>query len=418
MKISEYNIVKKIKNKGYLILNTLFLSLVFIDKKDYKDFISLNSQNKNFETWKNQHIITSIVDEYSDAYKSIYASMPRDKQIITIYTTTACNARCFYCFEKGIKPLTIKKEDCKKLSTAIINSNTAKNLHITWFGGEPLLNTYAIDEITKQLKSYCIKNGIKYTSSIITNASLVNTEIAKKMRDDWNIKSVQVTLDGCEKKYNKIKNYADNSDFKKVIKNIKTLTNYIKKPTIRINFDKHNLKDTLKLVKYLYNENLRSDKIYIYFAPITSNKGNDRSKKELNKQYKKIFKTLIKYGYLKDFNYFHFHFAREHCQAENPICYCLFPNGNVAKCQREKPSMSQISIYEKDFLQKLNQSWKDFSKKKNIEECKNCKARPLCAGGCKIHNYQNLTKNHCDVCFMYKDCFDAILTAMSKIYLK
>ncbi|MBE7074778.1 MAG: radical SAM protein [Clostridiales bacterium] len=416
MRTSNYNLVKKIKNKGYLVFNTLFQSLVFVSKADYSDFVNCNQNNINYETWKSEHLITNLNDEYKQTYTKMYGN-ENDKQILTIYTTTACNARCAYCFEKGITPITIKKEDCKKLAKSIIGNINAKWLHITWFGGEPLINTYAIEEITKLVKEHCEKNNIKYTASIITNGSLITKEIANKMQNEWEFKAVQITLDGLEKTYNKIKGYADGSNFNKVINNIKILTKIGQKVTIRVNFDKNNLKNALKLVRFLNKQQLTSDKINIYFAPITTTKGNDKTKKELNKQYNKIFNKLIKYGYLKNLNYFHFHLARYHCQAEQPNCFCLFPNGKTSKCQREKPEHSKISIYDDNFLQKLNLQWNTNCKNKNFDECKTCKSLPHCQGGCKIKNYEYLTKNHCDVCYMYKDAMPAILNALAKIYL-
>lgn len=416
---SKYNICKKIGNKGYLVFNTLHQNLMFINKKDFADFENENKANPNYPEWLDEGLLgENLVDEYLQKYQQIFTKNNKKRQILTIFTTTACNARCFYCFEKGIQTLSINPKEIDNLSQAIIKSINAEWLHITWFGGEPLLFANAIDQLTENIKTYCDNNNIKYTASIITNGSLINDDIKQKMHSKWNIVSTQITLDGLEKKYNKIKAYVDGSDFKKVVQNIKLISSPEYKTTIRINFDKHNLNNCLKLVKYLYKNGLTNDKVFIYFSPITTNKGNDKSKKLINNQFKKIFKVLFKYGYIKGLQYFNFYLAEHHCQAEQPNSYCLFPNGTLTKCQRQKPQSSNISIYDEGFLQKLNAAWNSFEVSKQDEKCNDCKMMPLCRGGCKINDFTKLTKNHCDRCYVYSDAFDAILDILAKIYLK
>lgn len=415
---SKYNIIRKIGNKGYLIFNTLHQNLVFINKCDYEDFEKETKTNPNYPEWINEGLLgNNLENEYFDKYQQVYSKKDKKRQVLTIFTTTACNARCAYCFEQGIKTMSMDLKNIEKLSQAIINSINSDWLHITWFGGEPLLFANTIDKLTQDIKTYCENNNIKYTASIITNGSLINDDIKQKMHSKWNIVSTQITLDGLAKKYNKIKAYVDNSDFEKVINNIKLIASKKHKVTIRINFDKHNLTNCLKLVKFLYKNDLKSDKVFIYFSPITTTKGNDKSKKLINNQYKKIFKVLIKYNYLKNLQYFNFYLAEHHCQAEQPNSYCLFPNGIVTKCQRQKPQISNISIYDDNFLNKLNNDWQNYENSKQNAKCQDCISLPLCKGGCKINDFSKLTKNHCDRCFVYSDAFDAVLFALQKIYL-
>lgn len=415
---SKYNIIKKIKNKGYLVFNTLYQNLIFIQKEDFADFQNESKNNKNYKDWIDEGIIINDKnDENLQKLHEKHLKNSKKRQIITLFVTTACNARCSYCFEQGVQTLTINPKDVEKMSQAVIKAIDTDWLHITWFGGEPLLFPNIIDELTKRIKSHCENAGIKYTASIITNGSLITQDIKNKMYSDWNIVATQITLDGLAKKYNKIKAYVDDSNFNKVIDNIKLIASPNHKVNIRINFDKNNLKDCLKLVKYLHKNGLTSEKIYIYFAPITTALGNDKSQKLLNSQFNKIFNTLFKYGYIKSLKYFNFHLAEYHCQAEQPKSFCLFPNGIVTKCQRAKPQFSDISIYQEDFLNKLTLTWEEFTSKKQDKKCKDCKIMPLCKGGCKIHDFKNFQKNHCDRCYVYSDAFDAVLNVLAKIYL-
>lgn len=411
MKHSFYNIIYKVKKRGYLIFNTLNQVLVFISYNDYSDFLEMNIQNPNYIDWVNQGLIVDKnTNEYQEKLNKLNVNCG---QIITLFTTTTCNARCDYCFESGIKTLYMTESQAQQIAHQIIKSISANRLHISWFGGEPLLNTKAIDTITSIIKPYCETNNIKYTASVITNGSLIDNEIISKIKNDWNVLSVQITLDGTKKKYNKIKNYADKSNFDKVINNIKRLSEQ-QRVTIRVNFNKNNLRNCLKLVKYLNKIGLTREKIYLYFAPISF---SFKNKNELNKLYKKIFFDLVKYGYIKSLSYFNFHLAKTHCQADQPNSFCIFPNGNVSKCQRERPEFSTVSIFEDNWLNKLNNNFTN-QKEINNFECNKCKILPLCCYGCKIQDQNILTKYHCERCFMYADCMPAIMECLEKIYLK
>lgn len=167
----------------------------------------------------------------------------------------------------------------------------------------------------------------------------------------------------------------------------------------------------------MHDNELKNDKVYIYFHPVTGEGDKDTDK--LTDQYRGIFNTLYEYVYITSISYFNMHFSVNHCQAENDLSYCVFPNGNVAKCQREKPEISKHSVFEENFLEKLNSSWKSehFIEDESVH-CQNCISYPLCKGGCKIHDLSKLTKMHCDRCYIYHGCYEAILEYLVKIYSK
>ena len=415
MKLSKYNIIKKIDDKGYLVFNTLYCSLVLIRPSDYEDFININPYNKLFEVWKKEKLITDLDDEYSNFLSG--KNLDEKMQILTIFTTTACNARCEYCFEQGIKPMIMTRDIAQKIAYKIIDNIRTNKLHITWFGGEPLLNTSAIDIITNIVKPFCIKNNIKFTSSIITNGSLINDDITKKMVEKWEIKAIQISFDGIYDDYNNIKKYVDKSDFNKVVSNIKKLVEAKLNINIRVNFSKQNFSNTIKVIKFFYDNNLFSNKINIYFAPI-SGETNYVKKSEISKMYDMIFEQLYLYGYLKNIKYFHFNFSMHHCQAGSKYSYSIFPDGKIAKCQRERPECSSVSIFDDDFLTELNNDWIAKTGEDSTKVCQNCAILPICGYGCRINNFETVSKMHCSKCYMYKDAFDSIIKILGKCYIK
>ena len=137
-----------------------------------------------------------------------------------IFTTTACNARCYYCFEHGYVPVTMTEETARK-AAEYIEAHANGEVTLTWFGGEPLVNTKAIDSIT----AYLAERGISFRSHIVTNAWLFTPELIQRAKKQWHLENAQITLDGTRENYNRIKAYVngDADDYSRVLGNIKAL---------------------------------------------------------------------------------------------------------------------------------------------------------------------------------------------------
>ncbi|MCQ2234492.1 MAG: 4Fe-4S cluster-binding domain-containing protein [Paludibacteraceae bacterium] len=136
----------------------------------------------------------------------------------TIFSTSDCNARCFYCFEKGAQRNDMSPKTALDVANFITKKCNGNKVVLRWFGGEPLLNTKAMDIICETLKN----NSIEFTSTMISNGSLFNNSNVTKAKNLWNLKGVQITLDGTKNVYQKAKSYvnSDGKEYDKVIENI------------------------------------------------------------------------------------------------------------------------------------------------------------------------------------------------------
>ena len=183
----------------------------------------------------------------------------------TILPTTACNARCIYCYEEGMKPVTMTDEVIEDTIAFILKTRRPDTeLHLAWFGGEPLIGEKIIDRICAALK----ENGVKFRSSMITNASLLTDDLAEKMLSDWNMKHIQVSLDGTENEYIRRKNYIGSSTgmYKRVLGNIAKLKDI---PVIlRCNMDEDNIDEVYDFIEELKNALPDRSKIGVDIAPL------------------------------------------------------------------------------------------------------------------------------------------------------
>ena len=204
----NYCLIKDI-NDGKLIFNGLSRTLIFL-KNEELDYIG-NINDYEF-LYKHYFLVPEDFNEreWTDQMKiklqkpidDVYLDHP---QSFTILTTTKCNARCFYCYElKSKKKHHMTDETARKVGEYISRvADRNKQIHLHWFGGEPMFNMKAIDIITQTVRD----SGQNFNTSFTTNGYLFDKELVLKARNVWNTIQMQITLDGTEDVYNKVKNY-------------------------------------------------------------------------------------------------------------------------------------------------------------------------------------------------------------------
>ena len=167
--INQYRLSKFViyidNQEGWILYNTATGSIVSI--KNEKDLYK--SQE---ELIKMFFFVPQTFDEilWIKELRASYRFMPKERIIsgYTILTTMDCNARCFYCYEKGQPPITMSEKTANEVADFMIKSSSGTSLDIRWFGGEPLVNTTAIDIICDKM----VTNGVPFKSSIISQYSV------------------------------------------------------------------------------------------------------------------------------------------------------------------------------------------------------------------------------------------------------
>ena len=180
----------------------------------------------------------------------------------TIFTTTDCNARCFYCFELGWNRTHMTEETALKAVQYIKNHCGGQKVSISWFGGEPLYNMGVIDIICDGLR----KEGIEFVSSIATNGYLFDKETVEKAVKSWNLVRAQIPMDGTEAVYNKIKAYIykdGKNPYQVVMAAMGYLVDAGVEVFVRLNMDLYNHEDLMKLVDEIAQRHAGKKKIYI-----------------------------------------------------------------------------------------------------------------------------------------------------------
>lgn len=308
-------------------------------------------------------------------YENFYRKYERPNFII--FTTTKCNARCYYCFEHGQRRIDMTEKTANDVADYIIKNAPRKEVYIKWFGGEPLYNQKAMDIICDRLR----EAGIKYDTKATTNGYLFDEETIKKAKEKWILHSTVITLDGTEDVYNKTKNYIyeNGNPFERVLNNIEMLLKNDIRVAIRLNIGFENFEDIKNLVKYLKERFGDSDILSIIPIALYDLDGK-RSAQEnamLDSMVKEIEEMAAKGKYRKLTLKMYSDFGTR-CMAELESCKVISPLGELGTCEHfSEGEMMYGSIYSNE----ENIEVKNYFKQRDIlEKCTSCVLYGNCGG--------------------------------------
>ena len=222
------------------------------------------------ELVKSRFLVPEDKDETADylALNRLLRTVSRSKGLnyYSILTTTACNARCAYCFQEDMLCINMKAATAEALVDFIERERDAeKPVVLTWFGGEPFLKTDIIDRICKGLTD----KKVEFISSSFTNGSFLSDVSIDKMICDWRLKSIQISMDGSERDYIKRKNYRSYNDtYHKVIDAAASLAEHGIKVSIRVNVDFENIDDAHRLADDFARIVKKKENFYLYYSPL------------------------------------------------------------------------------------------------------------------------------------------------------
>ena len=156
-----------------------------------------------------------------------------------IFPTTACNARCVYCFEEGFAVRTMTAETAARLADFICETKREGKITLRWFGGEPLAAVPVIRQICETLNG----RGVPFVSRMVTNASLLTKALAHEAKERWHMEYVQVSLDGAKADYTARKRFCnpESDNYESVMQAIQFLADEDIEVMLRVNVDMENI---------------------------------------------------------------------------------------------------------------------------------------------------------------------------------
>lgn len=267
---------------------------------------------------------------------------------VTLFTTTECNAKCSYCYEKGFRRVTMTEKVAKDAAEWI--AKRSDNVSIRLFGGEPLMNRAAIDIVCKTLK----ERGVRYKTSVITNGLLLtNIPIS------WHLRKAQITLDGAGDNYLREKGFK----IDRVLENIRNAIDDGIKVIIRLNVSKDNVGALLEVCDLIASEPGLIGYAHELFEENPNYEGVNLVNKRLMDLNVCSETRLPKYrdGF---------------CMADQGKAVCITPEGKLTLCEHHCEDEIVGSIYSDSIDWNVAMTWREFVPQN--EECKACFYRPIC----------------------------------------
>lgn len=358
------------------------------------------------------------------------------------HLSEACNLKCLHCYQENKEIVNLNKGQLFNILDQY--KNLLKELgvkgHINLTGGEPLCSPYFFD-ILEQFK----KDSNLYSFCILTNGTLINDEIAKKI-SEYSPKYVQVSLEGGKR----INDYVRGEGvYNKVASALKFLRKYGIYTSISFTSTKLNYKEFPKVVEFgiknhasaiwsdrfipvksnnvknIYNETdkqkvirnnefLMDSKELQEFLEIMYKEKEKIEKKQnkLNVKFYNKYKEFVdlynsgkiykrhsmefykdKYGYrlpeIKMHRALQFTKTNEmpyHCTAGNSLL-TVMENGDLVPCRRMPIIVGNLLKDDMLYLYKNNKVLLDLQKQEIPKDCLKCNYFKSCLGGLKCLNY-------------------------------
>ena len=307
-----------------------------------------------------------------------------------ILPTTYCNARCFYCYESDYRHENMTEEIAHRLVEFIMEHCDKEDmLHLHWFGGEPLVGINRIDQICDELR----ENGYQYASRMTSNAYLFTEEVVKRAKENWNLQSIQITLDGTEDIYNQTKSYKNikGSPYYRVLDNVEYLVKEDIHVQLRMNLGWHNAENLRDLINELGDRFSEYKSFVAYVGILFDGKGFEtvhhttEDKIGLLKVQQELETLITAQGISANKNGKLPGLKVAFCMADNDKGLLVNPLGGFGKCEHGIFDGLVGSIENDQLDQKMVDAWK---KPIVWEKCRTCPLHPSCYFISKCENVE------------------------------
>ncbi|HEY1493145.1 MAG TPA: quinohemoprotein amine dehydrogenase maturation protein, partial [Candidatus Solibacter sp.] len=325
-------------------------------------------------------------------------------QTLVMNLTNQCNLSCAYCYEFGEDKVATPEGKPKFMDTATAKASVdflleqsagRKSIHITFFGGETLMNFPLLQEVVAYANQRAAEQGRHIDFSLTTNATLLTPAIIEFLSS--NAVGVTVSMDGPPELHDQLRVFANGrGSYDIIAPRVRALIqgHRTRAITARVTLT-NGVTDVVKIFRHL-TQDLGFHEVG--FAPVTTSPDrlysiNERGMDGVLEQFHILADEYLEYalrGEMHGFSNVSDTIA-ELYQGVNKSHPCgaalgllgVGPGGDIAPCHRfvdsDTHSLGNIATgvdrgKQADFLTRghINSKY----------DCHTCWARPLCAGGC------------------------------------
>ncbi len=363
-------------------------------------------------------VLEAIEDLYSaralrdeQGYEEVIQQPPDQfpLQTLVLNVTNQCNLSCQYCYEFGEdkvatpegKPKFMDWDTAQASVDYLLRESAGRRgVHITFFGGETLMNFPLLKKVVDYARAEAEKSGVHIDFSLTTNATLLSPHIIEYLAE--NAIGVTVSLDGPKAMNDQFRVFANGKGSYDIIvpKVRELLKRHHSRPiAARVTMTTHAM-DVMQIYKHLKHDLGFHE---VGFAPVTSSPERlysigERGLDSVLEQFSALAQEYLEFA-LKDQHHgfsnvsdtlaeIHQGISKSHPCGAGLGLLGVGPSGDIAPCHRFVDSDTHKLGHVKTGLD--HDKRKAFLDRGHIAsktECHTCWARPLCAGGCHHEAY-------------------------------
>lgn len=428
MRISKYTFLFEDEHE-YYAYNTLSNALIEIDEESFSILSRLNGKDKELDSsafdadlldaLRSNNIITDNDEDDFLKYKASIARLRSQysSMHLTLAPTMDCCFHCHYCFEKYKTKNYMTPDVMDSIVRYVMSRPGLENVHITWFGGEPLM---ALSQMELFHDKFSAAWGKNVLSNIITTGYHIDEEAIRVIKKTG-ISKMQITLDGMKDTHNKVKNLPSGEDvFEKVLSNIELINDSAPEINIviRVNLTRHNALEYEQLLQ-LFSQRFKGRRNIAPAPAFVLDRGASGAKEKSSLFKHKDRSEYILYLAAKGIDSPYVRYPEpffNECAIRNDVAISFDPEGYAYKCWEVIGNKEYaIGRLDKDgMLTDINETIlnRQLYAADPIEDpiCSKCRYLPICSGGCPIQRIENMFDNgHNCTCTPYRGFLPSFL---------
>ena len=399
MKSSNYNICLPFED-GYIIFNSITRRFFRVSDRNKDAFLEILSSPDRFSDkyesfLKKMKTEGFIVDDEKNEMDDVKLLFDRQNNSnvykLMILPTYQCNLRCWYCTQEH-RNMRLAKDDVDSIKRHIsyyIEHHPVRQLMLSWFGGEPLLEFSIVEEISRYAMKCCEGLGLEFRNTITTNGTLLSRERLQKMKE-LDFTFFQITIDGAQEEHDQTKVLKGRSSYEVILKNICLIAEMLPEAEICLRYN-YTLKN-LQPERFVGDMNK--------FIPFELRKSIHLSLMKVWQEDERLFDHSIIESLmilLENNSYqINTYDGFNPCCVEQKHFNCIFPDGFVDKCSNDELnsrrgfiSLSGDIKWNKELLFRNNTVFNN-----QTCSCYQCEFLPICYGPCP-HERDMWESLHC-----------------------
>lgn len=257
---------------------------------------------------------------------------------LILFPTEQCNFRCTYCYEDF---------QIGRMRDNVIHSvknflakraPTLRSLEISWFGGEPLLASECIGEISDSVMRLVAENpSLRYTANVTTNGFLLTVPLFRTL-NAGGVSLYQISLDGTEEIHNQSRVTAGSKGtFEQIIarlRDIRDCTNDPVRIMLRLHYSPATWESVRELIDFINHEFSSDSRFVVYFKALERLGGfNDNKLRTFTHESQRVVEKELR-GALKYERMIYDVTGDERyiCYASKANSLAIRADGTIAKC--------------------------------------------------------------------------------------